>query len=211
MLDQVDRVAHRDVVVLPLRQAGSMVLQREGSRRALGLRRRVEVPVRLSRLRVDRRNTLGTLRAHRTARSILRMDRRRSREGRVIGSEATLRYFATFRFGFHEKLSSHPPPCCSCSLMLLLRVSVSYVSRLFSFFFYISLTLSSLLSFSHTSLSLTSCTFIVNYSYKIESLCGLRQSIRSVCVVITCGRETAKLEFVLHYTYKQGVHILKKT
>ena len=190
-----------------------MVLQREGSRRALGLRRKVEVQVRLSRLRVDRLNTLGTRKAHRTARSILRMDRRRSREGRVIGSEATLRYFATFRFGFHEKLSSHPPPCCSCSLMLLLRVSVSYVSQSFSFLLsFFSLYLShSLLSFSHTSLSLTSCTFIVNYSYKIESLCGLRQSIRSVCGYYVWERNSkARVRVTLHIqtggSYKKKKH-----
>ena len=158
-----------------------MVLQREGSRRALGLRRRVEVQVRLSRLRVDRLNTLGTRKAHRTAHSILRMDRRRSREGRVIGSEATLRYFFTFRFGFHEKLSTHPPPCCSCSLMLLLRVSVSYVSRLFFFSFFL---FSISLSHSPLILSYVSVTHIL-YVYR-QLLLQNRVIVRLAAVNSEC-------------------------
>ena len=98
------------------------------------------------------------------------------------------------------KSSPPTPPCCSCSLMLLLRVSVSYVSRLFFLLSFFSLYLShSLLSFSHTSLSLTSCTFIVNYSYKIESLCGLRQSIRSVCGYYVWERNSkARVRVTLH-------------
>ena len=81
-------MARRVVVVHPRKQAGSMVLPLEGSRRVQALKRRAEALDRLSRLRVVLLNTLGTHKAHRTAaRSIRRMDRRRSREGRGIGSE----------------------------------------------------------------------------------------------------------------------------
>ena len=117
-----------------------MVLPLEGSRRVQALRRRAEALDRLSRLRVVPLNTLGTPKAHRTAaRSIRRMDRRRSREGRGIGSE---RLFLRL---WLESLFLSPPHVVRVPPSFFLLLFSCFVfryhtfSRLFLSLYYLSL------------------------------------------------------------------------
>jgi hypothetical protein len=174
-----DRVARKVEGAHPRKRAGSMALARDGSRRVLVHRRKLEGLDRLSRLRPDKRRTLATRKARRTPR-FTRMAQRHSREGRGIGSEVRafvvlLRSYLTCRLEALFVPSSHS----------LVRFVFDIIRFPFFFFFFFYL---SLLSISHTSLSLTSCTFIVNYSVQNRVIVRLA-AVQSGCVfqtTITC-------------------------
>ena len=121
-------------------------------------------------------------------------------------------FFFTFRF------ETPPHVFCSFSLSFLLVASSASYFRIIRprlFFFLLSFFLYHLLSSSHTSLSLTSCTFIVNYSVQNRVIVRLAAVNPCVCVcfnienVITCGRnQPASHKRVIRndvtHTYRMG-------